>query len=65
MNKVTVSCQVVGGKLQLKEASDIADLKSQLGLSNHQASVNGEPVEDTKELVEGNFVTFAPKVKGA
>lgn len=63
--KVTVSCQVVGGKLQLKEAETIADLKQQLGLTNHQASINGEPAEDSQGLEEGNFVTFAPKVKGA
>jgi hypothetical protein len=61
--KVTV--QPVGAALSQREAHDIRDLKSQLGLSSYQATVNGEPVDDDYELSDYEFVSLAPKVKGA
>ena len=60
-----VSAKVIGGSLQLKEATTVAELASLLGVPNHQASVNGNPEDGTYELEEGEFVTFAEKVKGA
>ena len=62
----TVTTQVVGGKIQLKEnVTTVAELKQILGLESHQASVNGEPEDDSYALQDGEYVTFAPKVKGA
>jgi sulfur carrier protein ThiS len=61
----TVSAKVMGGSLQEKTASTVKELAEQLSVPNHQASVNGEPVDGDYELSDYEFVTFAEKVKGA
>jgi len=62
-----VTAKVVGGSAQpLQYVSSVADVRSALGLAaNYAASINGEPAEDSDELEDGAFVTFAPQVKGA
>lgn len=61
-----VQAQVVGGSIIPKEATTIADLKSQMNLEgNYQATVNGEPQDSDYELSDYEFVSFAKQVKGA
>jgi hypothetical protein len=59
--------QVVGGKAQPQvDVSSVADVRKAMALgANYAASVNGEPADDEQELADGDFVTFAPQVKGA
>jgi hypothetical protein len=61
----TVSVQVAGGALALKQASTIAELKQLLGVQHYTATVNGEPQDNDYSLSEGEFVTLAAAVKGA
>jgi hypothetical protein len=60
-----IIAHVLGGTPTEKEASTVAELKSQLQLANYSAKVNKEPVDDSYELEEGDLVTFAQQVKGA
>lgn len=62
-----VTAQVVGGALkQFDGVETISELREEMNLgSNYQATVNGEPAEDTHELKDYEFVSFAQKVKGA
>lgn len=60
-----VQAKAIGGAITEKEASTVSELKTMMGLQSYQASVNGEVVEDEHELEDFEFVTFAPKVKGA
>lgn len=60
-----VQAQVVGGDIKQHEAQTVSELKSKLNLTNYQASVNGESVDDDYELSDYEFVSFAQKVKGA
>ena len=62
-----VDYKVLGGRPQeaeLDEEATVGDLKSQLGLSRHTASVNGNPADDDEELNDGDFVTLSEPVKG-
>jgi sulfur carrier protein ThiS len=59
-----VSAKVMGGALQLINAETVGDLKAKLGVQNHVANLNGDTVSDDQDLNEGDFVTFAPAVKG-
>lgn len=62
-SKITV--QVLGGSPQVIDGpSTIADVKRKLNLSNHTASVNGDPADDSHELDDYSFVTLSPSVKG-
>lgn len=61
----TVTGQAVGGALKQIEASTVSDVKEQLNLESYQATVNGEPCDDDYELSDYEFVSLAPKVKGA
>ena len=65
MAKVLITAKVVGGTAQSLTAETVSEVKQQLGVSNYQASINGEPAEDTDILSEGDYLTFAPAVKGA
>lgn len=60
-----VNVQPVGGEIKQVEAGTVAELKAQLNLGTYQASVNGEPADDDQELNDYEFVSLAPKVKGA
>ena len=45
-------------------ASNISALKSQLGLENYTATINGSPANDNSELSDYNVVHFSESVKG-
>lgn len=62
MAKVIV--KLIGGTPQEKEASTVGDLKRSLSLSNHTATVNGEPADDSQELNDFELVHFVQAVKG-
>lgn len=62
-NKVTV--HVMGGESQIVDnVSSVGDLKTQLGLSEYTAVVNGDPATDTTELGDFSRVTLTKSVKG-
>ena len=54
------------GNPEIKEYSvnDIAELKAELGLDSHSASVNGNAQGNDFVLEDAQLVTFAPSVKG-
>jgi sulfur carrier protein ThiS len=58
--------QVAGGNKQvLDDVYTIAQVKAKLSLSgNYTVSINGEPAQDSDDLNEGDFVSFAQSVKG-
>jgi len=63
-----LTVQVSGGeRMGGKTAETVAELKRGLDASvaNYQATVNGEPVEDTHVLSDFAFVALTAKVKGA
>lgn len=59
--------QVVGGQKKIIDnANTVAEVRAQLGLSaGYKGAVDGEPVEDSFQLQNGNYVSFAEAVKGA
>lgn len=61
----TVNVQLPGGDIKQYTATTVGQLASQLGKVNEQASVNGEPVDQSYELFDYEFVTFTAKIKGA
>jgi len=62
-DKVTV--QVMGGVSKtLNGVSTIAQLKSELNLPKHVATLKGESADDNTKLSDYSFVTLAPAVKG-
>ncbi len=59
-----VKAQVAGGAQQDKEASDVGTLRDMLNVDDGaQASVNGEPADDSYQLRNNDFVTFSKPVK--
>lgn len=62
MAKVVV--KVVGRTLEEREAVTVGALKTALSLTGYSASVNKTPAADDTRLSEGDFVSFAPNVKG-
>ena len=54
------------GNAQINEYSvdTIGELKTELGLENYSASVNGSSQDDSYQLSDAQLVTFAPSVKG-
>ena len=54
------------GNAQINEYSveTIGELKTELGLENYSASVNGSSQDDSYALSDAQLVTFAPSVKG-
>lgn len=63
MAKVVVK---ILGNSDLKEATaeTIGELKQQLGLLTHAASINGEPADNDSFLSDDSLVTFSQAVKG-
>jgi hypothetical protein len=61
-----VIAQVTGGaKKILDGVSTAKDIRLALNLGeNYIASINGNPASDSDTLSQGDFVTFAEKVKG-
>jgi len=61
-----VQAQVLGGEIKsLADVGTVGDVKDRLQVTNHTATVNGEPVEDSYELSDYEFVSMSPAVKGA
>lgn len=60
-----VTAQIIGGSIKQLEADTVSDVKALLDAENHSASVNGSNEEDNYELSDYEFVSLAPKVKGA
>lgn len=60
-----VQAKVVGGEIKEIEVGTVADVKRQLGVEKHTATVNGESVQDSYVLKDYEFVSLAPAVKGA
>lgn len=60
-----ITYKVAGAsKAQSAEADTIGELKRKASLDKYSASINGEPAGDGQSLEDGNYVTFAPAVKG-
>ena len=59
--------QVVGGtKKVFDDVDTVADVRAKLGIgSAYKGSINGDPAEDSDDVDEGNYVSFAEAVKGA
>jgi hypothetical protein len=61
----TVAAKVIGGSLKEYDCETVGELKRAMGLTgNYSAQINGEPVDDSDELNEHDFVTFTQSVKG-
>lgn len=60
-----VVVKVIGGQPQNLDASTVRDVKQKLNALTHTAIVNGESVDDTYQLMDNEFVSLAPAVKGA
>lgn len=45
-------------------ANTIGEIRDRYGAGKHNASVDGSPASDSQELMDGQFVAFAPAVKG-
>lgn len=60
----SVVVKVLGGSAQDKTAESVGELKSQLGLTNNSALVNGSPQDDSFLLSDGQIVAFGASVKG-
>lgn len=61
-----VTAQAVGGQPKVFDNIEtVGELKEQMNLGSYQASVNGEPADDDYALSDYEFVSLAPKVKGA
>lgn len=59
-----VGC-VLGGDPKRVTADTVEEVKSALGLEgNYTAMVNGENADLESELVDEDFVSFSPAVKG-
>lgn len=56
--------QVLGGEIVELEADTVLEVKEELGVEGHTASVNGEPAGDEDLLGDYNMVTLASPVKG-
>lgn len=60
-----VTGQVLGGDPKVLDGvTTVGDVKGRLQVSNHTATVNGEPADDGYELSDYEFVTLSPAVKG-
>lgn len=57
----------VSGNPKMEESNKfetIYQIKAAKNLTNYTAAVNGEPVDDSYELVDGDWISFSPEVKG-
>lgn len=61
-----ITAQAVGGQPKtFDNVERVGDVKREMELESYQATVNGEPADDDYELSDYEFVSLAPKVKGA
>jgi hypothetical protein len=57
--------QVLGGSRQiLDDVKTVGEVKAKMGATGYTAAINGNPAEDSAEVVEGNIVTLSKAVKG-
>jgi hypothetical protein len=63
MAKVTVQVLGADHPTVLEDVDTVGDVKGEMGVPDHQASVDGEPADDNSELWDGAFVDLAPSVK--
>jgi hypothetical protein len=60
-----VTAQVLGGEVKvLEDVFDVGEVKAELQVPEHTATVNGEPADDDYELEDYEFVSLSPSVKG-
>jgi len=59
-----VHAQVLGGEIVELDCDTVEEVKLELGVEGHTASVNGEPADDDFELEDFEFVSLSPAVKG-
>lgn len=60
-----ITAQVLGGQAKPGlSGNTVGEIKSQLGVPNHSASVNGQPADDSTVLGDYQFVSLSPAVKG-
>lgn len=60
-----ITAQVLGGEAQIGlQAANVGEIKQQLGVPNHSASVNGQPADNSTVLSDYQFVSLSPAVKG-
>lgn len=58
-----VQVQVEGGAIQQKVADTVGELKTQMGMRDYTATVNGDNANDSYELVDFDFVSLAKPLK--
>lgn len=58
-----VQVKVAGGEIQEREARTVGELARAMSVASYTALVNGEPVDDSYELSDYEFVSFAKPVK--
>jgi len=63
--ELEVFAQVIGGEIKKVSLGTVGDVKRELNVPNHTATVNGEPAENSTRLSNRDFVSLAPAVKGA
>lgn len=62
----TVIVKVSGGSPKEVSANTLGELKAQLNLAKHQATINGEPEsDDSYQLENDSLVIFTEQIKGA
>lgn len=59
-----VNVQVLGGTIKQIDAETVADVKNQLNVPQHTATVNGDSVDGSYLLEDYQFVMLSPAVKG-
>ena len=61
-----ITAQVMGGDIKQHEVKTLGELKQKLDVSNYQATINDEPVDNDSYEFEGfEMVELTAKVKGA
>lgn len=62
----TIHAQVVGGhRREIQGAETVGDVRQKMGLDTSYAStLNGSSANDSVQLQDGDFVSFAKSVKG-
>lgn len=60
-----VITQVQGGQKSVFDGvNTVGDARAKANAAGYAASVNGNPAQDSDELTEGDFVSFAVATKG-
>jgi sulfur carrier protein ThiS len=60
-----VIAQVQGGEKKILEnVETVADVRAKMSATGYAASVNGEPADDSDEVSDQDFISFAVATKG-